>query len=209
MIPENEVLENHRRYGERLDFYRGSGYDLEKERELIIDGSLPFSGRILEIGTGKGHFTLALAKRGFYLTTVDISAEEQRTARLNLRYYGLEDRVAWCTEDAGGLSFPDGSFDVIFSVNVFHHLEQPAKALDEMSRVLRPAGKIILADFNARGFEIINECHAKEGRVHDRSKHDLTEAKAYLESIGYDVGGFESEVQRTIVARSRRSGGAL
>ena len=70
---EKEVLENHKRYLERVKLYRSFGYDLEKERDFILDKSLPISGEILEIGTGKGHFALVLAKRGFRFTSIDIS----------------------------------------------------------------------------------------------------------------------------------------
>lgn len=198
MMEDLEV--NHKRYLERVDFYRSFGYDLEKEREFILDKSLPFSGDILEIGTGKGHFALALAKRGFCFTSIDLSKEEQKIASLNIRYAGLEKQVAFRIENAQNLSFPDKSFDVIFSINVFHHLEKPKTVLREITRVLRPVGKIVLSDFNAKGLEIINSCHEKEGRVHDYFKHDLGEAKDYFAKQGFNIKEAQSEVQRIIIA---------
>jgi len=76
---DKEALANHKIYTERVNFYRSFGYDLEKERDFILDKSLPISGEILEIGTGKGHFALALAKRGYNFTSIDISAQEQKS----------------------------------------------------------------------------------------------------------------------------------
>lgn len=195
------VKENHENYLERLEFYRSFGYDLERERDFILDRSLPISGEILEIGTGKGHFALALAKRGFRFTSIDISGEEQNIARLNLQYYGLEKSAVFKIEDAEKLSFPDNSFDTIFSVNVFHHLERPAVVLGETTRVLRSGGKIILSDFTAKGLEIINACHTSEGRVHDHSKHLLDEAIEYFKESGFTVKEGQSEVQKVIIAR--------
>jgi len=195
------VEENHKKYLDRVSFYRSFGYDLEKERDFILDKSLPISGNILEIGTGKGHFALALAKRGFSFTSIDISEEEQKIAKLNLQYYELEKQVNFRIEDAQDLSFPDWSFDVIFSINVFHHLEKPHGVLNEIVRLLRPEGKIVLSDFNAKGLEIINACHAHEVRVHDYFKHDLSEAKDYFTIRGLKVCEFQSEVQRVIVAK--------
>ncbi|MBN1527121.1 MAG: class I SAM-dependent methyltransferase [Candidatus Omnitrophica bacterium] len=200
---EKEVIDNHKNYLERAAFYRGFGYDLEKERDLILERSMPISGDILEIGTGKGHFALALAKRGFSFTSIDISEEEQKIARLNILYYGLENQVTLRIEDAQKLSFPDRSFDVIFSVNVFHHLERPGLVLNEMARLLRPGGKIILGDFNAKGLEVINACHTSEGRVHDHSKHDLGEARDYFANKGFGVDESQSEVQRLIIAKAK------
>ena len=197
---EKEVLENHKKYLDRLNFYRSFGYDLEKERDFILDRSSPISGNILEIGTGKGHFALALAKRGFSFTSIDISEEEQEIAKLNIQYYGLEKQVSFRIEDAVKLSFPDKSFNTIFSINVFHHLEKPQLVLNEISRLLHPVGKVILSDFTAKGFEIINKCHTHERKVHDRSKHDLNEAKDYFTDQGFNIKEFQSETQQVIIA---------
>jgi ubiquinone/menaquinone biosynthesis C-methylase UbiE len=198
---EKSVLENHKKYLERVDFYRGFGYDLEKERDFILDRSLPFSGEILEIGTGKGYFALALAKRGFSFTSIDISVEEQEIAKLNIQYFGLEKQASFRIEDAQSLDFPDKSLDTIFSVNVFHHLEKPFAVLDEIVRLLRPAGKVVLSDFSEKGLEIINTCHKHEGRKHDYFEHRLDEAKDYFLNKGLAVKEFQSEVQRMIVVQ--------
>lgn len=197
---DKETLENHKRYLERTAFYRNFGYDLEKERDFILDNALPIPGEILEIGTGKGYFTLALAKRGFNFSSIDISAEEQAIARLNIRYFGLEKQVNLSIQNAERLSFPDQSFDAVFSINVFHHLENPSLVLGEISRLLRPAGKVALSDFSDRGLEIINTCHTREGRTHDYFKHRLEEAKRYFVNKGFDIKESQSEVQRVIIA---------
>ena len=197
---EKEVFENHKRYLERVNFYLSFGYDLEKERDFILDKSLPIFGEILEIGTGKGHFALALAKHGFTFISIDISEEEQAIAKLNIQYFGLGKQVVFRIEDAENLSFSGQSFDIIFSINVFHHLKNPLEVLNEMIRLLRPAGKLILSDFSAKGLEVINACHTHEGGKHDYFKHRLDEAKDYLINKGFDIKEFQSEVQRVIVA---------
>ena len=193
---ENEVLENHKRYLERVRFYKSFGYDLERERDFILDKSLPFSGKILEIGTGKGHFALSLAKRGYSFTSVDLSEEEQNIALLNLRYFGLDKLVSLITGDARSLSFGDKSFDTIFCINVFHHLKNPSAVLDEIIRLLKNKGKVVLSDFNAKGLEIINKCHNYEGRKHDSFKHGLKEAKDFCFKNPFRGREFERVVQR-------------
>ncbi len=197
---DKKVLENHKNYLERVAFYRSHGYDLEKERDFILDQSLPILEEILEIGTGKGHFALALAKRGFNFTSVDISKPEQEIAALNLRYFGLKQQVILKTADAAHLSFPDSSFKTLFSVNVFHHLEQPMLVLAQMARLCQPDGKIVLSDFSAKGLEIINDCHAQEGRQHDYFRHRLSQAREYLLGQGFTINEFQSEVQQVIIA---------
>ena len=59
---EGRVLENHKRYLERINLYRSFGYDVEKERRFVLEKSVPLYGNILEVGTGKGYFTVELAK---------------------------------------------------------------------------------------------------------------------------------------------------
>lgn len=198
---EKQVLENHKKYLERVNFYRSFGYDLEKERKIIFNNSLPFSGEILEIGTGKGHFTLVLAKHGYNFISIDISKQEQEIAMLNLRYFGLEKQVIFKIEDAECLSFPSQSFDTIFSVNVFHHLEKPAAVLNEIIRLLRHDGKVVLSDFNEKGMEIINSCHSVEGRRHDYFKHSINEAREYLIIKGFIIIECQSEAQKVLIAQ--------
>jgi len=198
---EKEVLENHKRYLERVSFYRSNGYDLEKERDFILDKSLPISGEILEIGTGKGHFALALAKSGYNFTSIDISLQEQEIAMLNLRYFGLENQVIFKIEDASRMSFSDQSFNVIFSINVFHHLEKSLAVLEEINRLLRNGGKAVLSDFSDKGLEIINACHTSEGRTHDYFKHRLNEAKEYFIRKGFKIMEYQSQVQKVLIAQ--------
>lgn len=202
---KKEILENHKRYSERVDFYRSFGYDLEKERSFIVDKSLPISGEILEIGTGKGHFVLALANRGYNFVSIDISAQEQAIAKLNIQYLGLEKQCTFKIENAEQLNFSDRSFDTVFSVNVFYHLEKPLAVLDEIIRLLRPKGKVVLSDFNKKGLEIINMCHVHEGRTHNHFKNRLDEANDYFLHKGFIVNEFQSEVQRIVIAREKQT----
>ncbi len=203
---ESKVLENHKLYLERVNFYRSFGYDLELERDFIIDKSLPILGEILEIGTGKGHFALALAKRGYIFRSIDISKEGQEIALLNLKYFKLEKNVDLSIEDARFLSFRSKSFDTIFSINVFHHLEEPLKVLKEITRVLTPFGKVILSDFTDKGLGVINTCHTQENRRHDYFKHNLDEAKEYFFALGFEVKEFESQLQRVLVVKKEEKG---
>ncbi len=195
---------NYENYLERVNFYRSFGYDLEKERDFIIDESMPISGRLLEIGTGKGHLALALAKRGFDFVSIDVSAPEQRIARMNLRYLGLGKRGTFKIMDARKTNFPGASFNVIFSVNVFHHLERPSEVLQEIIRLLKPGGKVVLSDFNARGMRLINKCHSYEGRRHDASRHRLKEAADYFTRRGFLIKELDTEAQYIIIARSKK-----
>ena len=62
---EEKLLENHKIYLERINFYKKFGYDVGEERKFILEKAYPLYGDILEVGTGKGYFTVELAKEGW------------------------------------------------------------------------------------------------------------------------------------------------
>ncbi|MBN1398899.1 MAG: class I SAM-dependent methyltransferase [Bacteroidetes bacterium] len=198
---DKEILENHKKYSERTALFKSYGYDVEKERSFIVEQAKPLNGRILEAGTGKGHFAIALAKEGRPFVTIDISAEEQHYAKLNLAYFGFNKLADFRIENAERMNFPDGSFDIIFSVNVVHHLQEPNKVTDEFIRILSPDGKIVIADFTENGFRIIEKIHALDGHTHQAGKIGLAEIEAYLNKKGFSVINAESDIQHVIVAR--------
>ena len=202
---ENEVLENHNRYLERKALFQGFGYDVEKERAFVIEKARPISGKILEAGTGKGYFTLALAQEGLCFTSVDISEAEQKYAQLNLKYYGLEQQVHFDIANAEHLDYADGFFDVVLAINMIHHLSSARKVCDELIRVLAPSGKMVLSDFNIRGLGIMDKIHALEGRQHEVSKSTLTDVNEQLIERGFDIQQYQGESQDMLIARRRRA----
>jgi len=197
-----EVLENHKRYLERINSYKNFGYDVERERNFILEKSKPIEGDILEIGTGKGHFTLALAKKGYNFTSVDISVKEQEFARLNIKYLKLDKQVKFRIDDAEDLSFKNESFDVVFAINVIHHFKNPFKAINEFKRVVKPKGKIILSDFNEEGFKMMDKIHAVKGRKHEAGKVTLDEISDYLENKGFSIRKHQREIQDIVVVHN-------
>ncbi len=77
-----EARLNHARRAERDALFRRFGYDPDVAVEFVLAKALPLPGPVLDIGTGKGRFVVALAPHCTEVTTVDISASEQRFARL-------------------------------------------------------------------------------------------------------------------------------
>ncbi len=196
---DKEVLENHKRYLERKALYSSLGYNVDRERTFILEKARPLYGNILEAGTGKGHFALELARAGYKFTTFDISETEQKFAKLNLRYFGLDKQVDFCIEDGESLSFKDKSFDVIFSVNMLHHLINPYKVIDEFIRVLSGAGKIVFSDFTREGLVLMDKIHASEGGKHDVGKTTLADAEEYLRNKGFKTSKVASQFQEVLI----------
>jgi ubiquinone/menaquinone biosynthesis C-methylase UbiE len=96
------------------------------------------SVRVLEIGSGRGGMLHLLRSRGYDVLGVDISAE--RIAEAQRRFQDLP------IEQTNGtvLPFPDASFDVVLSFDVFEHIADTDAHLEEVRRVLRPGGWYLL-----------------------------------------------------------------
>ncbi|MBN2354683.1 iron-sulfur cluster assembly scaffold protein [candidate division KSB1 bacterium] len=162
------IKENHRKYRKRLQEYLAMGYDVEDSRERIVQRmhALPQQARILEIGTGKGHLAIAIGKSGRSCTTIDLSAQEQHYARLNAVYFGVDERIRMQIQDATRLGFRNETFDAVVSAAALHHIEATEAVLEEIIRVSKENATLILADYNDKGFAIIDRMHRNEGRRH-------------------------------------------
>lgn len=197
---ETEIIQkNNERYLERKALFNRFGYDIDMERSVILDHAKPISGRILEAGTGSGHFALALAKAGYSFVTFDISEETLNQAKLNLAYAGFDNQVDFRRENGEHTGFINNSFDVIFSINVLHHLANPYQVIDEMIRILSENGKLILADFNDKGFKIMDDVHAFEGETHDRGNASLTDIAHYLKEKNYNIHRILTDTQEILI----------
>jgi len=166
-ISRQEALDNHARLTERNAIYRRCGYDADRSTAFILSHALPLSGKILEIGTGKGRFLTALLAHVPRVMTVDIDPAAQRYARLNVAFEKPPGRARFMIADAVDLPWPDHSLDSVVSVNALHHMKKVQRVIDEILRVTKPGGKIVLADFNSRGFAIMAKIHLQEKRIHE------------------------------------------
>ena len=179
-----EVIANHKQLLKRDAHLRQFGCDLRAGIAFVLKQALPLESPALEIGTGKGRFLVRLAKHVSDITTVDISAEEQRSARLNARYFNVEDRIRFVLLDATRLPWPDHSFGTVVTMNAMHHIRKFEPVLKEMFRVVKPGGKLVLADFSPRGFQNIARAHRAEGKIHPREPHSFGDLQRRLRKRG-------------------------
>jgi len=101
---------------------------------------------ILDVGCGPGFYSMLFGSKGYSVTGIDYSDGMVEEARKNAKDRGVE--ADFLVMDAQDLQFPDGSFDLVLSRDVFWCLEHPEKAYSEILRVLRPGGMAIVSDGN-------------------------------------------------------------
>ncbi|MDF5716119.1 MAG: methyltransferase domain-containing protein [Rhizonema sp. NSF051] len=109
---------------------------------------LPPGSTVLDVGCGIGGSSRILARDyGFAVTGITISPNQVKRAS-ELTPFGLN--VQFAVDDAMALSFPDASFDVVWSIEAGPHMPDKAVFARELMRVLKPGGVLVLADWNQR-----------------------------------------------------------
>ena len=102
-------------------------------------------------------------------------------------------------ENGECLNFEDKSFDIIFSINTFHHLLNPYKVLDELIRLLSFEGKLILSDFTKEGMALMDKIHASEGGKHEFNETSLADIERYLIEKSYKINKASSKFQEVLI----------
>lgn len=95
---------------------------------------------VLEVGCGIGKDARFLSENGIDYLGVDSSLSTLRLARRHFELAGLPPRFV--NGDAIRLPFPDGSFDIVISIGVLHHVVGTREACREARRVLKPGGTL-------------------------------------------------------------------
>jgi arsenite methyltransferase len=127
---------------------------------ILDDLDLRGDERVLDLGCGRGAVLIAVARRlpSGHATGVDLwrsvdqSGNSPDVTASNASLAGVADRVSLDTGDMTALPYPDASFDLIVSSMAIHNIHPaPGRltAVDEAMRVLRPGGRLVIADISA------------------------------------------------------------
>jgi ubiquinone/menaquinone biosynthesis C-methylase UbiE len=130
--------------------------------ELLDRLRLQGDERVLDLGCGRGAVLLAVAKRltkgrgvGVDIwSRADQSGNSVAVTRRNAEAEAVSERVVTLTANMMALPFPSDTFDVVVSNVAIHNIKGQrgrAKAIDEAIRVLRPGGRLLVADLANTG----------------------------------------------------------
>ena len=109
---------------------------------------LPAGATLLDVGCGIGGSSRILARDyGFAVTGVTISPKQVARAK---ELTPPDVNARFLVDDAMALSFPDESFDVVWSIEAGPHMPDKAVFAGELLRVLKPGGVLVVADWNQR-----------------------------------------------------------
>ena len=139
------------------------------------------TAKLLDIGTGTGRILQLLAPHIGFGLGIDQSTEMLTVARANLDGISLRN----CQVRQGDmyhLALDDGAFDAAILHHVLHFADDPAAALSEAARVLRPGGLLVVIDFAPHTQE-----HLRREHAHRRLGFDDDEMRAWFEGAGLAV----------------------
>ena len=119
--------------------------------------------RVLDVACGEGYGTALLARHAAHVTGVDLAPAAIAHARGT---YAALSNVEFVEASCTQMPLPDASFDVVVSFETVEHITGQAEFLDEIARVLKPGGLVVLSCPNKLEYsdkrDFANEFHVKE-----------------------------------------------
>lgn len=162
--------------------------------ELV--GRAPLNA-LLDLGTGTGRMLELLAPRASRSVGIDQSPQMLALARARIEKAGLRN-VQLRQGDIYALPIEQGRYDLVVIHQVLHYLDDPARAVREAARALRPSGRLLIVDFAPHEEESLRTEYA-----HRRLGFSGAEIAAQMEDAGIEVVG------RRDLVPSKRDGGRL
>lgn len=123
----------------------------------IVKADLPETAVIADVGTGTGFVLQGLVGKAAHLVGFDESPEMLAVARRNLAGY---DHIEFYEADGTKLPTVSNRFDAVFANMYLHHAPDPAAAIAEITRILKPGGKLIITDLDSHTQEWMREAMA-------------------------------------------------
>jgi ubiquinone/menaquinone biosynthesis C-methylase UbiE len=165
--------------------------------------------RVLDVAGGDGYWAGQAGRRGAHAVSVDLARVKMLRGRV------LAGAPALIEADAMTLPFADGAFDRVMSICAIEHFDDGERALDEMARVLRPGGELVMsADALTRAGRWPGLYRAHCARYHVKRTYTHDALARLLRARGLEVlehtyqfrAGWSERLYLTLSARGGRAG---
>jgi len=177
MIDPQKLIEHYNRifHNQEIDF-RNSNL-----RKLVV-AAISAPGKVLDIGCGTGHLTLALLEKGLDVVATDILKEMTEYTRSVTKDRGYDIRTGIIGAEGIANSFPVSSFDYVTLIDVLEHIKDDNQALIDIRSVLKDDGRLVLV------VPAYQFCYGERDRQmgHYR-RYDLADLLAKVKKTGYAV----------------------
>lgn len=132
--------------------YEGFGRDDWQQPEKVVETlGLSPGARVADLGAGGGYFTWRLAEAvGTGGTVYAVDVDESMTEHLKAEAAGRGlSQVKVVLAPFDGPNLPDGSVDLLFTSNTYHHVEERTAYFEKARAALAPAGRVAIIDFHS------------------------------------------------------------
>lgn len=120
-------------------------YNFASRQRAVEELLEPYAaGKVLDVGCGSGDLVVFYVTKGLCYTGVDLSSSMIERANSNYSEFVGEKKAFFQVADCENLPFKDGEFDALSAVALIEYLPEPAKALGEIYRVLKPGGYLLI-----------------------------------------------------------------
>lgn len=117
--------------------------------------------RVLDLAAGTGTSSAAIAKHGAHVVAADFSEGMLAEGR---KRHGENELIEFVFADATALPFEDNSFDAATISYGLRNVSEPRRALAEMFRVVKPGGRIVIAEFSTPPSQLVRAPYNLYGR---------------------------------------------
>ncbi len=164
-----------------------AGYFTEAVRETAIRKAyLRPEWAVADVGAGTGFMTAGLAPLVRRVYVLDGSPAMLEVARQNLKGF---DNLVFQGSDGLSLPLPDESMDAVFANMVVHHMPDPSSAIHEMTRILRPGGRLVITDMDSHPYAWLKDEMADVWQGFQRSQVRTWFQEAGLVNVIVDCTG--------------------
>lgn len=146
MKPE-AITSSYKRWAPIYDMTFGRVTDTGRKHATAVANRR--GGHVLEVGVGTG-LALPFYESALEVTGIDFSADMLDRARAKVAEEKLHHVKELRQMDARALDFPDASFDTVVAMHLISVVPDPERVMDEMARVCKPGGQILLVNHFAR-----------------------------------------------------------
>lgn len=165
------------------------GFFSDKVREVALASACVRPGELAaDIGAGTGFITEGLIQKGLRVIAVDQSKAMLEEMKKKFEQF---DTVEYRIGQFNNLPIQDASVDYVFANMYLHHVDLPLVAIEEMARVLKTGGKVVITDMDEHEFEFLRK------EQHDRwlgfKREDIKRwlKEAGLQNVKVDCVGEE------------------
>jgi ubiquinone/menaquinone biosynthesis C-methylase UbiE len=136
----------------------------------------PDAVKILDAGTGTARIPILMCQRRpqYLITAVDLAQSMLIVGQRNVEEAGLVQRIRLEQVDTKRMAYPDLEFDMLISNSLVHHLPDPLSFFQEVKRLVRPGGAILIRDLiRPESDEIVNDLVDRIGSGYDARQQQL------------------------------------